>query len=242
VLCWIEDLLGRPLDPAPGDTPPAGIPRPARLHASSAAARVNVEIPWALLLACRPAADALEAAAPPHRWDAVPVRVALDHIPLDDAEWATLREPGAALLLRDALHDEGPWPCRLLADRTSPGTSWAARWDPARDRLAWDAAPIAPPHPVDAPTPGTVEVSLPHAAALTPPQLLGWHAAPQCACAPDGVVQLARLTSTGVERLFGRLVPLGLRVPAGTGDLAAGRGLQAGWAVRIDAGAESSAA
>lgn len=233
LLQWLEDWVGEPLDPAPVDAP-AGIAA-ARLHWRWGDVDAVVDVPWAALVAHRPAPEVADFWREAVRWEPVAVQVVLAREALADPEWQALQRPGAGWLMRDAFTADGSWPCALRVREDGFAREWPARWWPARRRLQWgEDAPAGAPASADD---DGAQAVLAEPLRLAPPALLGWHAdACACDCRADQAVAVLPPARHGPGALRGQLMPVGLRLPAppAAGPTLAAAPLQAGWVLRID--------
>ena len=226
LLQWLEDWLVEPLDPAPCDAPPMAEAPMARLHWRTGELVATAELPWAALLACRPAPELAGFWRDAVRWDELALQLVLAHEALDDDEWQSLQQPGAGWLLRDSFSADGRWPCELRLQAGDDVQAWPALWQADRGRLAWSGeSPVRRPVAGN----GTLAV-LSRPLRLTPPALLGWHGETSCDCAAGQPVSLLAAPRHGRRTLAAQLVPIGLR---GTG--AESAPLHAGYVLQVDA-------
>ena len=227
LLQWLEDWLGEPLDPAPCDASPATEVPMARLHWRAGELVATAALPWAALLACRPAPELVGFWRDAVRWDELALQLVLAHEALDDDEWQSLQQPGAGWLLRDSFSADGRWPCELRLQAGDDVQAWPALWQADRGRLAWSGeSPVRRPEAGN----GTLAV-LSRPLRLTPPALLGWHGETSCDCAAGQPVWLLAAPRHGRGTLAAQLVPIGLR-----GGGAESAPLHAGYVLQVDAG------
>ncbi|MEW6704686.1 MAG: hypothetical protein AB1430_07540 [Pseudomonadota bacterium] len=221
LLQLLEDWLGEPLDPRPaaGGPAQAGVLADAMLGSAGGEAMLHVrlQLPWAALQAQPPADAALRERLSVLHWQCVPMQLVLSRQRLDEAEWATLCQPGAALLLPESMAG-GAWRC-LLRPLEAPAMRQAMHWDAAQGRLCWADGEV--PAQAEADGPVTLEVVLDELLFLTPPQLLRWMPDAACECRA-GRVHVRRVADDGPV-LQAELLPLGVRADG-----------QPGWLARVE--------
>ncbi len=205
----LEDWLGQPLDPEPAleHSAPVGA---AQARWRPANGQVDIALPWALLLAHRPAGELLARLEQALAWQATPVQLVLSRQLLSDGEWRELHKPGASMLLPESFSGVGqPWPCELKLPWPGGALRSRAQWQPGAASLQWQVADIGHAPASEA---GQAVVQLCQPLQLTPPALLAWQGETRHGCDAAQPVCLVR-EGGGDAGLKGRLFPVGLRAP-----------------------------
>jgi hypothetical protein len=204
----LEDWLGEPLDPEPAAVAPAAsaaAQAEALLGSADGQARLRacVQLPWSALQSRRPEDPALRQRLQVLHWKPLPAQLVLSRQALAADEWATLGQPGAALLLPESMAQPA-WRCLLRTPQHRDVPPLAVEWRPVQGGLRWPVADAAPPLPDEGGV--LVEAVLATPLLFTPPQWLAWDGAQSLACGGNRAI-LTRLDQPGCA-LEGELMPL----------------------------------